>query len=177
MAPKLGVATGAVLDPTKEKWVNVTWMPHTTLSQTSHVCLTIRSAHASLDLLHNNRFDYDSHHQPEWKVRIGVYGIAGLLLVPVYSHTTAAPVYSRKRSTQEPALASDSNISNQEGEPGLRATVSNATHDCWWDCSVQMPIRWRDLPRDAYLGFEVLGQADIVVRGKSIVHVNFESGM
>lgn len=41
--------------------------------------------------------------------------------------------------------------------------VSKATHNCVWDCFVHIPIRWRDLPRDAYLHLEVLGQAESVV--------------
>jgi hypothetical protein len=32
---------------------------------------------------------------------------------------------------------------------------------------VQIPVRWRDLPRDAYLSFEVLGHCDEVVREDS----------
>jgi Phosphoinositide 3-kinase C2 len=146
MAPKAGSLPmgggGFVADPTKEKWVSVTWMPHTALSQTSHVCLTVRSAHAVLD-----GFDYypDTAVLPEWRVRIGVYGIAGLPLVPLQSHSTSAPVTKGRVA------------------PSPRVTVSKATHDCVWDCFVHIPIRWRDLPRDAYLHFQVVGQADAVV--------------
>jgi hypothetical protein len=88
----------------------------------------------------------------EWRVRIGVYGMAGLPLVPVYSHTVAAPVISRKRRTAP----------NNTSGP-LRPTVAFATHDCHWECFVESAIRWRDLPRDAYLQFEILGRADVVV--------------
>lgn len=132
MAPKVG--SHPFVDPSEEKWINVTWMPHTALSQTSHVCLTIRSAHAVIDAP-------AIHHLPEWRVRIGVYGIAGLPLVPLRSHTTSAPLSKRRQ---------DSTSSSP------RVSVSKATHDCAWDCFVHVPIRWRDLPRDAYLHFEIL---------------------
>jgi hypothetical protein len=134
--------------------VQVTWMPHTTLSQTSHVCLTIRSAHASLDALLT-----DDDRPQDWKVRVSVYGVAGLLLVPVFSHTPAAQVRSRKRARDEPSSA----LAAGQQSRAPRPTVSDATHDCIWDTYVTIPIRWRDLPRDAYLLFEVLGQADTVV--------------
>jgi hypothetical protein len=150
MASKASFPPSNALAVKSEKWVEVTWMPHTTLSQTSHVCLTIRSAHASLDALLTD--------QPqEWKVNVSVYGVAGLLLVPVLSHTPAAQVSSRKRTRDESTTATE----QQSRAP--RPTVSKATHDCIWDTFVQIPIRWRDLPRDAYLLFEVLGQADTVV--------------
>jgi hypothetical protein len=153
MASKASFPPSNTLAVTSEKWVQVTWMPHTTLSQTSHVCLTIRSAHASLDALLT-----DDDRPQDWKVRVSVYGVAGLLLVPVFSHTPAAQVRSRKRAREESSTAT---TAQQSRAP--RPTVSNATHDCIWDTFVQIPIRWRDLPRDAYLLFEVLGQADTVV--------------
>jgi len=142
MPPKI------LIDPTKEKWVNVTWMPHTNLSQSSHVCLSVRSAHAILDDL-----EYDLQ-EPEWRVRIGVYGLAGLPLVPVQSHTTAAVCMKR---TRQP------NNSKKE-QTGHVASVFLATHDCHFDYFINIPIRWRDLPRDAYLLFEVLGHGDRMVR-------------
>jgi hypothetical protein len=151
MASKASFPPSNALAATSEKWVEVTWMPHTTLSQTSHVCLTIRSAHASLDALLTDR-------PQEWKVNVSVYGVAGLLLVPVLSHTPAAQVSSRKRARDESATATA-----EQPSRAPRPTVSQATHDCIWDTFVQIPIRWRDLPRDAYLLFEVLGQADTVV--------------
>jgi hypothetical protein len=149
MAPKSAFPQANALTTTSEKWVQVTWMPHTTLSQTSHVCLTIRSAHAVQDALLRSQ-----QAEQEWKVRASVYGAAGLLLLPVSSHTSAAPVGARN----DPRDAEEaSNYSN------TRPTVSKATHDCIWDTILQIPIRWRDLPRDAYLLLEVLGPADTVV--------------
>jgi hypothetical protein len=154
MASKASFPPSNTLAATSEKWVQVTWMPHTTLSQTSHVCLTIRSAHASLDALLT-----DDDRPQDWKVRVSVYGVAGLLLVPVFSHTPAAQVRSRKRARDESSTA----LAAAQQSRAPRPTVSNATHDCIWDTYVTIPIRWRDLPRDAYLLFEVLGQADRVV--------------
>lgn len=141
MSPKI------LIDPTKEKWVNVTWLPHTNLSQSSHVCLSVRSAHAILDELEYTLEDR------EWNIRIGVYGLAGLPLVPVQSHTPAAACKRRDRRRS----------SSKKQEPTTAASVSFATHDCHFHYFVNVPIRWRDLPRDAYLLFEVLGQGDCVV--------------
>lgn len=199
MAPKLGHmgsggsgfagSSGGGVDPTPvneqtTKWVNVTWMPHSTLSPTSHVCLMIRSAHVTFDPLyqytnHNNSFYNNTadHHPMEWKIRIGVYGIAGLLLVPIVTNTTATPVHSRRKNSYS-AMGEEDDFEEVEGEDEddgndnrtnpkksvVKATILNATHDCWWDYLVQIPIRWRDLPRDAYLQFEVLaGSQDHIV--------------
>ena len=140
MATKSGSLTAGIADPTKEKWVTITWIPHTTLSQSSHVCLTIRSAHLVLDAL---SYPVDDN-LPEWRIRISVFGIAGLPLVPVQVHTTAAPVL---KCTGEVPSSS-------------RLVLSKATHDCQWDTFVHVPIRWRDLPRDAYLLFEVLSHSE-----------------
>jgi hypothetical protein len=129
MAPKGGGLPSS--DPSKDHWVNVTWMPHTALSQTSHVCLTIRSAHVVLD-------DPFSVTKFEWKVRVGLYGVAGLPLIPIKLHTKSSPVVKRTRENFQ------------------RVTVQRATHQCLWDYFVHMPIRWKDLPRDSYLHYEVL---------------------
>ena len=44
--------------------------------------------------------------------------------------------------------------------------MANATHDCQWDWFVSLPIRWRDLPRDSYLLFELLqeGSKEVLYR-------------
>lgn len=130
MAPKGGGLTAA--DQAKEQWINVTWMPHTALSQTSHVCLTIRSAQVVLE------DPFSTGNNAEWSVRIGMYGVAGLPLTPVLLNTKSAELVRRTR----------------ENLP--RFTVRRATHQCVWDYFVQLPIRWRDLPRDSYLHFEIL---------------------
>jgi len=152
---------------TREKWVNVTWMPHTSISQTSHVCLTVRSVHASLDDIHHG-----DEMPLEWKIRVGVFGVGGIALVPIATHTRSSPVLPRRRKlisleeeTNNP-LGQDSQKS-QPGDKNWRPTVESATHDCCWDQWIQIPIRWRDLPRDAYLFFEVLGKLSdpVVYRG------------
>ena len=130
-------------------------MPHTALSQTSQVCLTIKSVHASFDDLLN-----DGRTQTEWKVRIGVYGIGGVPLVPVSTHTTSAPVRPRRRFKEEEAeqVSSDNKA--------LRPTVSSATHDCYWEYFAHVPIRWRDLPRDSYLFCELqCSSGEVVYQG------------
>jgi hypothetical protein len=138
----------------KNKWVNVTWMPHASLLQTSHVCLSVRSVLSSLDEL--------THFKPEeWQVRATVHGIAGLPLVPVPSLTPTAPVTSMRKQLR------DEGEFSSEGKNEWFPMVSNVTHICCLDSLVQIPVRWRDLPRDAYLNFEVLGHCDEVVREDS----------
>jgi len=127
MAPIFDLAT-------RDKWVKVTWMPHSALSQTSHVCFLLRSAHASID-------DCLQEYKSEWKVRIGLKGIG---YNQVSAQTPASTVKSRNR-----------NVDGSE----LRPTVSRATHDVIWDHVVELPIRWKDLPRDASIGFELLDAA------------------
>lgn len=129
----------------------------------------------------------------EWKIRVSTYAVGGLPL-SLTSLIPAATVQERKKirrcnNTTEksdmsfggggggdggsPSTAIPTNA-NSCVDPGkdnndntdilLRPSVSNATHDCFWDRDVKMPVRWRDLPRDAYLLFEVIGCGDRVVR-------------
>lgn len=161
---------------TKDKWVNVTWMPHSTLSQTSHVSLIIRSAHATFDPIYDRQYSsefYTDENPVEWKIRIGVFGVSGLLLVPVYTNSTAAALVSRRKSKSKEQNVGEcsTNVKDPVAKASkgcLMTTILNATHDCWWDCLVQIPIRWRDLPRDAYLHFEVLGQHNIIVSSTTL---------
>jgi phosphatidylinositol 3-kinase len=144
---KINMPAKVLVDVNREKWVNVTWMPHTTLSQTSHVCIRTRSAHAvlldySLDDANTIRTD-----PTEWKVSVGVYGLAGLPLIDLQAHTSASVCKKRTKS------------GNVEETP----LVGWATHDCFFDFIITLPIRWRDLPRDAYLLFEVIGGLDTVL--------------
>jgi Phosphoinositide 3-kinase C2 len=138
MAPKVG-GVAPFTDPCKDQWVNVTWMPHTALSQTSHICLTVHSAHVVLD----DSFSTTSNNV-EWRVQIGIYGIANLPLAPIQSYTKSSPVVKRTRD----------NLPN--------ITIQKATHQCVWDNFLHMPIRWRDLPRDSYFLFEILRNGNIV---------------
>lgn len=120
------------IESDKQKWVHATWMPHTTLSQTSQVCLKIRSAHVvNLDALHG--FD--------WRIRTSIYCLANTKLVPVDFSTTSHTMI-RKRSR----------------------TITYSTHEATFDTVLQLPLRWRDIPRDAYLLFEVLSSNQVVYR-------------
>jgi hypothetical protein len=132
---------------TDNLWVTVTWMPHSCLSQSSHVSLGVRSIHAILE-------DSLAGSAPgEWRVQVSMRGMAGLSLVPVTSSSTSSPILSRKEG-DEAQFSCDRR---------LHPWVSNATHDCILDQVLQIPIRWRDLPRDSYLAIEVLGQGDTKV--------------
>jgi len=143
------------------KWVDVTWMPHTTLAQTSHVCLSVRSAHG----FENNPRLLDPTEEPddEWKVRVGAYGIGGLPLVSLASRTPSAVAVPRRTSS----LTTGADTSDDAGDSRhrqqqnfqLRPSVSGATVDCIWDFFLPLAVRWRDLPRDSYLRFEILGSS------------------
>jgi Phosphoinositide 3-kinase C2 len=122
----------------REKWVQVSWMQHTNLSQTSHISLVIRSATVNF-----GRILFASEERQEWCVRVSIFGLDGLSLLPISCATVGSPVRRINASSQP--------------------FVSNATHDCRWDYLVNFPVRWRDLPRDAYLLFEVLGMDESVV--------------
>jgi hypothetical protein len=122
----------------REKWVQVSWMQHTNLSQTSHICLMIRSATVNF-----GRILFASEESQEWCVRVSIFGLDNLALLPISGTTVGSPV-QRINAASQPF-------------------VSNATHDCRWDYLVNLPVRWRDLPRDAYLLFEVLGMDESVV--------------
>jgi hypothetical protein len=166
----------------KNRWVTVSWMPHASLSQTSHVAFSVRSVVACLDeLVHN------PHRRPEdWQVQVTVHGVAGLELAPVPSMTQMAPLTVIREKKNHSHAASTTTISDHGGDevviqpsshrPSLRPpsqheqwtpSVSNATHRCQWNSLVQIPLRWRDLPRDAYLRFLVVGSHDQAVRALS----------
>jgi hypothetical protein len=187
------------------KWVNVNWMPHTSLAQSSHVCFIMRSAHVTLDDVSNNdtiRLAFNNNHTTattttttasvprRLRVRITIHGVAGPQLVPVACHTPTVSL-SPRYSTSVKKEEEDTTAHNDEFRSSLHAgaggeeekvggnggastdrmtmtsdpppKVTRASHDCTWNTFVQLPIRWRDLPRDAYLYFEVLGVHDTVV--------------
>jgi phosphatidylinositol 3-kinase len=134
-----------------QQWVTVSWMPHASLSQSSYIAFRVRSLLACLD-------DISLHlqQQPEdWQVKITIHGIAGLDLVPVSSMTEFAPLLAISRSSDD--------IQSRRQEYHWNPMVSNVTHKCQWDSLMQIPLRWRDLPRDAYLKFQVTGTRDSVV--------------
>lgn len=146
----------------RSKWVNVTWMPNASLSQTSHVCLAVRSVLTCLDEL--------QHYKPEeWQVRATIHGVAGLPIVPIASLTPTAPLTTLNDHT------------DTDGHPPLDLTeeewfpmTSNVTHICKLDSILHVPLRWRDLPRDSYLKFEVLGHCDEVVSDGRFILYNIE---
>ena len=143
---------------TDNMWVTVTWMPHSCLAQSSHVSLGIRSIHAIVQ-------DPLTGSAPnEWRVQVSVCGMAGLSLVPVTSSSTSSPILSR--------MGPKSDDTGFLSDRRLYPSVSNVTHDCILDQVLQLPIRWRDLPRDAYLAIEVLGQGDTVVSNTFLVSSN-----
>ncbi|GAX24386.1 phosphatidylinositol 3-kinase [Fistulifera solaris] len=147
MVTRPGLPQQANADVGNDKWVNVAWMPHTALSQASHVCLTIRSAHATIDDLLKDETN-------EWKVSVRIYGVGGISLVPVAAQTPASRLHSRRRrnSASKEINAALGGTTSKKIYP----TVSSASHDCYWDYLIQIPIRWRDLPRDAYLVFDII---------------------
>jgi hypothetical protein len=139
----------------KNQWVTVSWMPHASLSQSSYIALSVRSIVACLDLPLTLSAPEQSTKQPEdWQVQITIHGSAGLDLVPVSAMTPNAPLVS----------ISDRSFTTEQQANDWNPLVSNATHRCTWDSIIHIPMRWRDLPRDAYLQFQVIGPNDAVVR-------------
>jgi len=157
--PTRAPASGAAVLDEKNRWVTVSWMPHASLSQTSHVTFSVRSILACLDDIPSRSTlspspRHEQHqHQPseDWHVRITIHGIAGLDLVPVCSMTQFAPLQSIGRHN------------HVKSPRGWNYLVANATHTCQWDDMIHIPLRWRDLPRDAYLRFQVMGSRDNVL--------------
>lgn len=121
-----------------DSWVNVTWMPHASITQTSHICVLIRSAHRWFDEVVEPR-------PQEWKVNVMIYGLGGIPLVPVSSTTPNKEVLPRKEALQE-----------HRSPASVLRNTSDASHDCRWDHLINIPVRWRDLPRDAYILFEIV---------------------
>jgi hypothetical protein len=116
----------------------------------------------------------------QWKVRITVHGVADQPLFPGSCRTPAADLSPRRGHNNHSATDNGSDDSTPSKEQKTTDAISDAdsialhdplpnvtfaTHDCWWNTYITLPIRWRDLPRDAYLYFEVLAVHDIVVGG------------
>jgi phosphatidylinositol 3-kinase len=123
-------------------------MPHSSLSQTSHVSVKLRSIHAILEE------SISSSAPDEWRIEVSICGMGGLILVPVVSSSRTAPIVSRRESSRESAV-----LERKRVYPSIR----NATHDCVLDQLLQVPIRWRDLPRDAYLLIRIIERGDNVI--------------
>jgi Phosphoinositide 3-kinase C2 len=163
MPPKSGGVTGNSgnnnpfqeandLQQQQQQWVNVTWMPHTALSQTSHVCLTVHSAHVVLlnedgTFLHSKYHHDNTNDAKEWRIQMSIHGIGNLPLAPISTYTKAATV--AKRTRDHLRSSSSQRI----------ITIQKATHECHWDYFAYMPLRWRDLTRDSYLLIEVMRSA------------------
>ncbi len=162
-------------------WATVSWMPHASLSQTSHVAISVRAALARIDdacsensyLGSRKRASKDS-----WRVSVSVHGLAGLSLVPVSSQTRSVPLlplhsedegngdnYPTTLANHEYAEAQKEGTfgSSNNGTACKHPSVHETTHVCRWDDDkngrsiMQIPLRWRDLPRDAYLEFSLKG--------------------
>lgn len=187
MAPRVTAAASAarsLQDPADaNRWVTVSWMPHASLSQSSYIALSVRSMVACVDDTTDtaNGVLRSSQKQPQdLQVSVTIHGIAGLELIPVSSMTEFAPLLSISESSKKSSASSSS--SSQQQQQGIASSVdknnkkqwsplvSTATHRCQWDNNstnnsmVHIPLRWRDLPRDAYLKFQVTGSNDQVVR-------------
>ena len=158
---------GGVGETTKNnKWVTVAWMPHASLSNTSNIKFMVRSVVTRLDEL--------KHHNPEeWQVRVSLQGLGGLPLDGgIYSLTKKSPLESVRRKRIQDANRTDNTdlataVVEEEGEvcgdEHWPPMVSDMTHYCQFDSIIQLPLRWRDLPRDAVYSFEVLGLLGQVV--------------
>ena len=85
-------------------WVTVTWMPHSSLSQTSHVSMKIRSIHAILEE------STGSSVPDEWRVEVSICGMGGLVLVPVVSSSISAPIARRMIHRREKAQFWNENV-------------------------------------------------------------------
>lgn len=152
-----------------DKWVPVSWMPHTTLSQTSHVCVEIRSA-----LVVNNSINSISNiihavaagavDSKEWRVQATIQGIAGLYMAGslIPCQTPAAVVLDSSASSA--ALS--------------QLAIMGANRVCKWDRVLHLPMRWRDLPRDAYLQLEVVSEkSNQVVRRQKKLNSGSETSV
>lgn len=153
-APTNAGTPNDLLSEERNQWVNVTWMPHASLSQTSHVCIAVRSVLTSLDEL--------KHYEPEeWQVRATIHGLAGVSIVPIASITPTAPV--------TPLNGLNGQLTSTLTDKGWLPMASGVTHLCKLDTLLHISLRWRDLPRDAYLRFEVVEHCDDVVSAKRLV--------
>lgn len=163
--PPLSKAASANANPeaatASNPWIPVTWFPHTSLSQTCYVKLNVRAA-----------FDRSEQLLPpsigEWRVRATVHGMAGtpLGLPTETSAATMRPVSEWQRGRPPPAYDNNSNKKQEDQQQQFPPLLvdGGCTHGCVWEETIRLPIRWRDLPRDAYLHLEILGPTDEMVR-------------
>ena len=172
-------------------WATVSWMPHASLSQTSHVAISVRAALARIDdgYAYGNHDNFGSSRRDNntnnasndsWRVSVSVRGLAGLSLVPVSFQTRSVPLgplYSEDGDSTTLANQHELFVEPQKGTSRSNScqhpSVHKSTHVCRWDNNnsdnnsknnsnvgrsmIQIPLRWRDLPRDAYLEFSLKG--------------------
>lgn len=132
-------------------WIQVSWMPHTSLSQTSYVKLTLRTA---FDRQEEEGQRTTAESNNEWRVRAAVYGMAGTPL-GLATETSAAPLCPIVEGVKQQQQAA-------KNSP-LILIDGGCTHSCVWEETIRLPVRWRDLPRDAYLRLDILGPTDEMV--------------
>ena len=164
---------GSLLAP-NDKWIPVTWMPHTNLSQTSHVSVKIRSVQVTRKRSYGfssiNRGesqnpadlnDDEGEEEDEWRVRVTLCHGGGNVLENMCSHLSL--------SSQTPAASVEPrsyvSSTNLESTFHIIPRVSGSTHECHWENVVHLAMRWRDVPRDSYFLFEVLDWDNSVVCG------------
>jgi hypothetical protein len=173
-------------------WATVSWMPHASLSQTSHVAISVRAALARIDdgyaygnhdnIGSSRRGNSNNASNDSWRVSVSVLGLAGLSLVPVSSQTRSVPLgplYSEDGDSttllaNQHELFEEPQKGNSRSNSCQHPSVHKSTHVCRWDNNngsnnsknnnnnvgrsmIQIPLRWRDLPRDAYLEFALKG--------------------
>ena len=122
-------------------WVPVAWMPHTSISQTCYVKLTVRAAFHRDDITTPSTAG-------EWRIRATVHGMAGTPL---------------GLATETPAVALQPLTEWRRDGGDVVLMDGGCTHGCAWEETIRLPIRWRDLPRDAYLQLHVVGPLDELV--------------
>ena len=112
-----------------EKWASASWIPHSSLPLNLNVNLMIRSAHMNVDSIQDQE-------NMDVKVEVSLYGAGCTKLVPIECHSKVAPVEKRQ-------LRQD-----------FKPLVSQVSHDCFIESIIQLPMRWKDLPRDSFFLFE-----------------------
>lgn len=165
-----------------DKWVPVTWMPHTTLSQTSHVSVKIRSAQIFRqpkyygvvinsvglnDNIETDLYSYydDDEEEEEWRVRVTLCTGGGTTISGStfgWSSSTPAATLEPRQHPSDHATSSSS-LESFLIHNTVVPRISGATHECHWETVLQLPLRWRDATRDSYFLFEILDWDDSVI--------------
>jgi hypothetical protein len=147
------MAPAASTDAAASPWIPVVWMPHTSLSQTSSVRLTVKVAWWTPPSLASVSLAATTRPAEEWRIRATVHGMAGTPL-GLPTETRGSPL----------------RLATSSADPRT-AVVDGCSHTCVWEETIRLPVRWRDLPRDAYLLLQVLSPTDEQVRLSSVACV------